>query len=82
MDLNMGRIIFAKSFYAKPAKKVKPLSRLQQDYMGSFLRSQLSTLQNILISVENSKRYQSGYIQESMKRIEKNIHRFRKVCSN
>jgi len=62
--------------------EVKKLSRLYQDYLASFLRSQLTTLQNVLSSVENSERYDDVYLEESMRRIEHNIHRFRKVCSN
>jgi len=38
------------------------LSRLHRDYLASFLRSQLSTLQNVLSSVENSDRYDEEYV--------------------
>ena len=83
MDLNMGYLIFAQNFHSQSTiKDVKKLSRLQQDYMASFLRIQLNTLKNVLNSVENLDKYNVGYFSESMRRIEKNIHRFRKVCSN
>ena len=62
--------------------EVKKLSRLHQDYLTSFLRSQLTILQNVLSSVENSERYDDEYLEESMRRIEQDIHRFRKSCSN
>lgn len=62
--------------------EVKKLSRLHQDYLISFLRSQLTTLHNVLSSVENSERYDDEYLEESMRRVEQDIHRFRKVYSN
>ncbi|MBU1043101.1 MAG: hypothetical protein KJ915_01730 [Candidatus Omnitrophica bacterium] len=82
MDLKMGYLIFAQNFHARQSCDVKKLNKLQQDYMASFLRVQLNTLKNVLSSVENSDKYNEGYFSESMHRIEKNIHRFRKVCSN
>jgi len=84
MDLlNKGYFIFAQNFNLyETTNKSKKLSRLEQDYMASFLRMQLNTLGNVLSSVENSDKYNVGYFSESMRRIEKNIHRFRKVCSN
>ncbi len=83
MDLNMGYLIFAQNFHSQSTtSESKKLSRLEQDYMSSFLRIQLNTLENVLSSVKNSDKYNVGYFSESMKRIEKNIHRFRKVCSN
>lgn len=58
------------------------LSRLHRDYLASFLRSQLSTLQNVLSSVENSDRYDEEYVLESTRRIERDMKSFRKACSN
>ncbi|MFH2138764.1 MAG: hypothetical protein ABII88_09665 [Candidatus Omnitrophota bacterium] len=82
MDFNMGHMIFAQNFHRQSEREVKKLSRLQQDYMARFLRLQLTTLNNVLSSVENAKRYNGWYFKESMRHIEKNIHRFRKECSN
>lgn len=62
--------------------EVKKLSRLHQDYLASFLRSQLTTLQNVLNNVENSASYDEGYVSESIRRIERNMRDFRKVHSN
>jgi len=62
--------------------EVKELSRLHQDYLTSFLRSQLTTLQNVLDNVENSDSYDKGYVSESIRRIERNMRDFRKVHSN
>ena len=82
MDLNMGYLIFTRNFHARPMIEVKKLNKLQQDYMASFLRLQLNTLKNVLSSVENSDKYNVEYFSESMRRLEKNIHSFRKVYSN
>ena len=82
MDINMGYFIFARTFYAQSKDEVKKLSRLHQDYLASFLRCQFTTLQNILNSVENSDRYDHGYVSKSLRHIEQDIHRFRKVRSN
>ena len=82
MDLNMGYLIFTRNFHARPMTEVKKLNKSQQDYMASFLRLQLNTLKNVLSSVENSDKYNVGYFSESMRRLEKNIHSFRKVYSN
>ena len=60
-------------------------TKLHQDYMVSFLRSQLATLQSVLNSVETARKYDDchvTYITESMRRIEQDINRFRKECSN
>ncbi len=57
---------------------VKQLSRLSQDYLASFLRSQLVEIQDVLRSVENINRYDDDYILVSMKRIEYAMRRFRK----
>ena len=82
MDYYWAHMTFAKSFYKKPKDKARKLSRLQQDYMSSLLRYQLTTLQNLLSSVENADRCDAWYFEESMKRLKRNIHCFKKVCSN
>ena len=62
--------------------EVKQLPRLHQDYLASFLGSQITTLQNVLSNVENSERYDDEYFKESMRRIEQDIRVFRKAYSN
>jgi hypothetical protein len=62
-------------------ERTRPM-RLRRDYMVNFLRSQLRTLQNVLETIENHDPYDAHYIVESMKRIEKNIHRFRRSYNN
>ncbi|MCK4828925.1 hypothetical protein KA005_75075 [bacterium] len=82
MDLNMAYSIFARGFSVQSENKVKKLSRLHQEYFVSFLRPQFITLQNVLNCIESPEGYDDEYLKESMKRIEQNIHRFRKVYIN
>ncbi len=72
---------------------VKTMSSLQSDFVASSLRSQLVTLQNILSHIESSqeaedvypvrKRFSNGvYVEESLRRVEKELYRLRKFCSS
>ena len=63
-------------------KGVKTISGWHRDFFVSFLRSQLGILQNVLAEFENSDRLEGGYIEESLKRVEKGLHRFRKLYGN
>ena len=82
MDYYLAHMIFAKKFYRKPKDKARRLSRLQQDYMSSLLRSQLTTLQNLLSSVENADGCDAWYFKESIRRLGKNVYCLKKACSN
>ncbi len=63
-------------------KGTKIISDWQRDFFVSFLRSQLATLQNVLAEIENSEKLEGGYVEESLKRVEKELHRFRKLYRN
>jgi len=63
-------------------KGIKTISDWQRDFFASFLRSQLATLQNVLAEIENSEKLEDGYVEESLKRVEKELHRFRKLYRN
>ncbi|GEM_PF-1855164 len=63
-------------------KGIKTISDWHRDFFASFLRSQLATLQNVLAEIENSDRLEGGYVEESLKRVEKELHRFRKLYRN
>ena len=56
--------------------------RLHQNYLSSFLRSQISTLQNVLRNVESSQENYDRYFNESMWRVELEMRRFRKRLYN
>ncbi len=57
------------------------MSSLHRDFIASFLRSQLGTLQSVLAEIENSDRLEDGYVEESLRRVEKELHRLRKSCA-
>ena len=63
-------------------KGIKTVSGWHRDFFASFLRSQLATLQNVLAEIENSDRLEGDYVEESLKRVEKELHRFRKLYRN
>ena len=63
-------------------KGVKTISGWHRDFFASFLRSQLATLQNVLAEIENSNRLEGGYVEESLKRVENKLRRFRKLYRN
>ena len=63
-------------------KGIKTISGWHSDFFASFLRSQLATLQNVLAEMENSDRLVGDYVEESLKRVEKELHRFRKLYRN
>ena len=63
-------------------KVVKTLSGWHKDFFASFLRSQLGTLQSVLTEIENSEKLEGGYVEGSLKRVEKELHRFRRLYRN
>ena len=63
-------------------KGTKIISDWHRDFFVSFLRSQLGILQSVLAEIENSDRLEGGYVEESLKRVEKELYRFRKFYKN
>ncbi|OQX87108.1 MAG: hypothetical protein B6D55_04320 [Candidatus Omnitrophica bacterium 4484_70.2] len=63
-------------------KAVKTLPGWHRDFFASFLRSQLGTLQSVLTEIENSEKLEGGYVEGSLKRVEKELHRFRRLYRN
>jgi len=61
---------------------VKTMSSLQSDFVASSLRSQLSTLQNILNDIESSQRVEDVYVEGSLRRVEKELCRLRRFFSS
>ena len=60
-------------------KGVKTISGWHRDFFVSFLHSQLDTLQSVLAEIENSDRLEGDYVEISLKRVEKELYRFRKL---
>ncbi len=61
---------------------VTTMSSWNRDFVASFLRSQLASLQSVLAEIENSERFEGGYIEESLRRVEKELCRFRRLYIN
>ena len=72
---------------------VRTMSSLQSDFVASFLRSQLVTLQNILSHIESlqkvedvypvRKTFSNGvYVEQSLRRVGKELCRLRKFCGS
>ena len=61
---------------------VTTMSSWNRDFVASFLRSQLASLQSVLAEIENSERFEGGYIKESLRRVEKELCRFRRLYIN
>jgi len=63
-------------------KAVKTLRGWHRDFFASFLRPKLGTLQSVLTEIENSEKLEGGYVEGSLKRVEKELHRFRRLYRN
>lgn len=61
------------------------ISGLHKDFIASHIRSQLTTLNGVLECIESSglsNEKENGYVDESLKRVEKNIRRLRRIYVN
>ena len=63
-------------------QSVKTMSSLRKDFVASYLRSQLATLQSVLETIESQAGSEDGYIEESLTRVEKELRQLRKTCMN
>ncbi|MDD5617705.1 MAG: hypothetical protein PHG69_01285 [Candidatus Omnitrophica bacterium] len=61
---------------------MKGLSNLQKDFIASHIRSQLATMEHLLINIENTEEPEYGYAIESLKRIEVNLRQLRSFLVN
>jgi len=59
---------------------IKVMSSLHKDFIASFLRSQLITLQDVLDTIESSSRLEDAYVEESLNRVQKELHQIRRLC--
>ena len=57
----------------------KRVLRGNQDYLMSFVRSQIMALEKLLSNIENTHQFDNVYFKESIFRIERDMHKFRKV---
>ncbi len=54
------------------------ISSIKKDFIASHIRSQVNTLKAVLESMENSNFLEDDYANESLKRVETNLHQLRK----
>ena len=52
-----------------------------KDLVASFLRTQIDKLRILLLSIENDD-IESSYLDENLKKVEKNLQKLRKICVN
>ena len=55
---------------------------MRRDFIAGNLRSQINRLSNILISLEEDRRVDCEYTNESLKEIENRLRQIRKLCAN
>lgn len=61
---------------------MQTMSSIRRDFIASHLRSQLSTLRNILNNLEERNDFDCGYANESLKNIEASLRQIRQLCVN
>jgi glutamine amidotransferase-like uncharacterized protein len=55
------------------------VSGIHMDYAVSYLKAQLGTISGVLQCIESTNGMEVGYIKESLKRVESDIKKVRKV---
>jgi len=58
------------------------MSAIRKDFIAGHLRSQLSSLRNILDNIEEENKVDCDYARESLKDIEIKLRQLRKLCAN
>ncbi|MCK4859002.1 MAG: hypothetical protein KAS87_00400 [Candidatus Omnitrophica bacterium] len=58
------------------------MESLPQDFVGSYLRFQIETLEDVLTTMEAENAMDDGYMDENLKRVEKNLHQIRKLTKS
>lgn len=61
---------------------MKVMSNIHLDFVATNLRLQIERLNSILGAIEDQGKIDRDYTQESLKKIEINIHQLRKLCLN
>ena len=61
---------------------IETMSNMRRDFIAGNLRSQINRLSNILISLEEDRRVDCEYTNESLKEIENRLRQIRKLCAN
>ncbi|MDD4907617.1 MAG: hypothetical protein PHJ00_00985 [Candidatus Omnitrophica bacterium] len=58
------------------------MSNMRRDFIASNLRSQINRLSNILVNLEEDKKVDCDYANESLKEIENRLRQIRKLCAD
>lgn len=58
------------------------MSSIRRDFVASYLRTQLSRINNILDNIEEEKDVDCDYAYKSLKEIEVNLRQIRKLCAS
>lgn len=58
------------------------MSGIRRDFVASYLRTQLSRINNILDNIEEEKDVDCDYAYKSLKEIEVNLRQIRKLCAS
>ena len=58
---------------------MQTVMKSREDFVGSHLRSQIEALKDVLGTMETEDSIDDGYLDEKLKRVEKNLHQLRKL---
>ncbi len=61
-------------------RTMETMSNMRREFIAGNLRSQINRLSNILINLEEDKRVDCDYANESLKEIESRLRQIRKLC--
>jgi hypothetical protein len=59
---------------------MRTLSNIRVDYIANYIRKQLHNLRHILDNIEKDEKFDCDYTQESIKDIETNLRKIRRLC--
>ena len=58
---------------------MQTVMKSREDFISSHLRSQIETLKGMLETMEIENSMDDGYLDENLKRVEKNLYQLRKL---
>lgn len=61
---------------------IQTMSAVRKDFVVSHIKTQLSTLRHLLGIIESGENADKEYTSESLKQVEHNLRKIRKLCEN
>lgn len=58
---------------------MQTIMKSREDFVSSYLRSQIERLKGMLETMETENAMDEGYLDENLKRVEKNLYQLRKL---